>query len=391
MSLASNPPAPTASQATALTATVTPASATGVVTFFEGNSMLGSATLNGGVATLSVSALVVGSHSIMAVYNGDTNSNGSSASLTLTVTVGATTVTLTSSQNPAALGAAVTFTATVSPAAATGSVTFLDGTTSIGSGTLHAGKATVTVTTLSAGSHTVTANYSGDARDASSTSAALSETIAPNSSTTVLSARTYLLTFCDSVTLTATVSPATATGSVTFWEGPVSFAGEAVIGGQASVQIRPAAESHTYSATYNGDLDDSSSTSLHQTVTVSKAQSLTFVDSVYPTSSVTNPVPGPLFQATVVSACGNPPQNPTGYVVFSYIPAGGGAGVTLACNGIASGNVPVSNEGATCNSAPGLFPGPGYYWVGDTYSGDADYHGSTTLYTGYEISQTETP
>ena len=48
---------------------------TGTVTFFDGSSAtpLGAGSLMNGVATLTVSSLTVGSHSITAVYSGDAN------------------------------------------------------------------------------------------------------------------------------------------------------------------------------------------------------------------------------------------------------------------------------------------------------------------------------
>jgi hypothetical protein len=62
-----------------LTATVTSTiggTPTGSVTFYDGTTQLGSPTLdNTGMATLSVSFLTAGSHSITAKYNGDTNFN----------------------------------------------------------------------------------------------------------------------------------------------------------------------------------------------------------------------------------------------------------------------------------------------------------------------------
>jgi hypothetical protein len=69
-------PDPVLSQSTvSLTATVytlvgTP---TGSVVFLDGNTPLGTANLNGGIAVLGVSTLTVGSHSITATYSGDGN------------------------------------------------------------------------------------------------------------------------------------------------------------------------------------------------------------------------------------------------------------------------------------------------------------------------------
>jgi hypothetical protein len=50
---------------------------TGTVTFKDGATVIGSGSLNGGgQATFSTSALSGGSHSITAVYGGDTNFTG---------------------------------------------------------------------------------------------------------------------------------------------------------------------------------------------------------------------------------------------------------------------------------------------------------------------------
>jgi hypothetical protein len=60
---------------TALTATVTSSAGTptGTVNFLDGTTPIGSAPLAAGIATLTLSSLAVGSHSISAVYGGDAN------------------------------------------------------------------------------------------------------------------------------------------------------------------------------------------------------------------------------------------------------------------------------------------------------------------------------
>jgi Bacterial Ig-like domain (group 3)/Fibronectin type III domain len=74
-------------QSVTFIANVTPNTATGTVTFKDGTKTLGTATLSAGSATFSINSLAVGSHSITAVYGGDTNNNGStSSSVTETVT-----------------------------------------------------------------------------------------------------------------------------------------------------------------------------------------------------------------------------------------------------------------------------------------------------------------
>ena len=83
------------------TATVSPSTATGTVTFKNGTTTLGTGTLSGGKATYSTSTLAVGSNSITASYGGDTNDNSStSTALTQTVNKATTTTTLASSLNP---------------------------------------------------------------------------------------------------------------------------------------------------------------------------------------------------------------------------------------------------------------------------------------------------
>jgi hypothetical protein len=89
---------------------------------------------------------------------------------------------LTSSPNPSGFGQAVTFTATVSSASfkvtPTGNVTFFDGGTNIGSGSLNShAVATLTTTTLSVGTHNVKATYNGDANYVASTSTAVAQQV----------------------------------------------------------------------------------------------------------------------------------------------------------------------------------------------------------------------
>src|SRR5439155_21698102 len=73
-----------------------------------------------------------------------------------------TTVDLTQDPAKTNCGEKVVFTAKVSPAGATGTVTFLDGTTAIGTGTVDAtGTATLSTSTLGGGTYLVTGEYGG--------------------------------------------------------------------------------------------------------------------------------------------------------------------------------------------------------------------------------------
>lgn len=159
---------------------------TGTVTFKEGATVLGSATLVGSGhpqdAVLTLSTLSAGSHAIVAEYSGDDNF-AASASSTLTQVVNAppaaTTTSVVSSLHPSVFGDEVTFTATVTGETPTGTVTFKDGATTIGSSSLVGGVATLATATLTAGTHSITAVYGGDAENATSTSPALSQEVLP--------------------------------------------------------------------------------------------------------------------------------------------------------------------------------------------------------------------
>lgn len=161
-----------------VTSTVTP---TGTVTFKNGATTLGVKPLAGGTATLAVSSLAVGSHSITAVFNGNTNQLGStSAVLTQKVKLAPTSVALISSRNPSLFGQTVTITATVKSLTAgvpTGQVTFKDGAATIVTVPLSGGKASFTTSTLSRGTHKLTAVYDGSSSYAISTSPVLTQTV----------------------------------------------------------------------------------------------------------------------------------------------------------------------------------------------------------------------
>ena len=118
-----------------MTATVTPSTATGVVTFSDGGSTLGTGTLSGGVASFSTSTLSAGYHSLTASYGGNAD-HLASTSPTVTQTVFIFTLTLTP-QIPSVYADPVTLTATII-SAVSGTVTFADGAVTLGSVALSA-------------------------------------------------------------------------------------------------------------------------------------------------------------------------------------------------------------------------------------------------------------
>jgi hypothetical protein len=161
------------------TATGTP---TGTVTFMQGSTSLAAVTLASGEAEFKTSALAVGKDVITAVYSGSANlATSTSTALDQVITAAKTTTGLTSSANPSTAGDSVTFTAKVTAETgpvATGAVTFKDGSTAIGTGTLNSsGVATLSTSSLTSGTHSMTAIYEGSTDDLTSTSAALSQVV----------------------------------------------------------------------------------------------------------------------------------------------------------------------------------------------------------------------
>src|SRR5438105_4214879 len=175
------------------TATVSGSNPTGTVNFTDGgSSIVGCAAValtgagNSRTAVCSTSSLSVGTHSIVANYGGDAaNAASSSSPLSQVITTVATTTTMVaSSANPAMVGTTVTFTATVNGTNPAGNVNFTDGGTSIsgcaavalsGAGNLRT--AGCSTSSLAVGSHVIVANYGGDAGNAASSSATLSQVI----------------------------------------------------------------------------------------------------------------------------------------------------------------------------------------------------------------------
>jgi DNA-binding beta-propeller fold protein YncE len=148
--------------------------------------------------TAASSSSPAGSYAITPVLN-DPNSklanyNAVLTSGTLTIGQEATTASVQTSAPSVALQSSVTLTVKVASITATpvGSVTFMDGSTQLGTATLdNTGTAMLSISTLSVGSHTITAVYAGNADFTGSTSNAITEKVqdftitgGPGSSTT---------------------------------------------------------------------------------------------------------------------------------------------------------------------------------------------------------------
>ncbi len=252
---------------------------TGSVMFLEGSTVLGTVTLdNNGVATLPVSTLAVGDHTITVVYLGDGNfSAGTPPTLTQTVTQDGSVVQLSLSRVKPVIGQRVTLTAKVTdlpPGAGTptGTVTFQAGTTVVGTATLSNGVATLSTAQFPVGLGSITATYSGDANFLGSSRGRLVN-VQKDPTTTRLTATTTHSARGKPVTLTATVLPiapgaGTPTGTVTYKEGAKVLAKVKLVKGVAKLTLTLPRGKHSLTAVYSGDPDFLASQSTTVTVAV---------------------------------------------------------------------------------------------------------------------------
>ncbi|RMI27684.1 Ig-like domain-containing protein [Nocardia stercoris] len=124
----------------------------------------------------------------------------------------------------ATVGRATTLTATVAPANAGGTVSFSDGSTVLGTGTVdNTGKATFSWTPTAAGSHSITANYGGSAAAATATTTG-TVTVAPATTT---------------APTTTTTASTTTTGTVPFDYGAMLTQVLTFLGAGSSINYHP--------------------------------------------------------------------------------------------------------------------------------------------------------
>ncbi len=264
LSTAANPSSAGAPLALSATLTSTGGIPSGIVTFLDGTTSLGTAMANTkGIATLTTagSTWTVGNHLLSASYAGDINDLASiSPTLTQQVTLAHTAVTLTSSLNPSGQGAPITFTMAVTGNGGTpgGQVDLLDGSTVIGSASLQtSGVALFSTSALGLGVHQLSASYEGDSYDAASISTALTQNV--NQATTAISlassANPALFGDAVSFSITVTGTGGIPSGSVTLTEGSAVI-GTAVLDakGLASIPTSTLAIGpHILTAAYAGD------------------------------------------------------------------------------------------------------------------------------------------
>ncbi len=358
-------------QPVSLTARVSPVppttgTPTGTVTFFNGTTTMGTRSVVAGAAVYTTT-YSVGVKSFTATYNGDaTFAVGTSAALSQTINPTPTTTSVTSSATPSPLGAPITFTATTAAAPpgagapSSGKLRFYDGAVLLGTKTPATGVASLTTSSLSLGTHSVTAVFSGSASYSGSTSNAITQTVEPALTTTVVTATPNPSTFGTSVELSATVSSVagTPTGSVTFTDGATEIATATLAAGQATATVGAwSVGTHSVSAAYSGATSFQPSTSAPISQLVDRAPSTVALVSD-PNPSANGAV------VTLTATVTSPAGSPSGSVTFadgateigSATIAGGSA--TLLTSALAGGTHPLTAS----------------------YSGDADFApGATTL------------
>jgi sugar lactone lactonase YvrE len=296
-------------------------SAQGSVTILDGTSKIGTAFLAAGTgqATFTTSSLVVGTHAITVTFAGDTNYGpGTSPVLTQVVNQAQTATLLAAAPNPAFAGGAIALTATVKLTQGvnvpTGAVTFTSGSVILGSAAIGAtGLATVNIT-LGIGNYSIVATYSGDLNDAASASSPLPLTVQIATTSTAVTAIPSPATVDSPVAITAKV-----TGNGGIPTGVITFSADGASIGTASLDATGSATlsnsslapgTHSITASYAGDTNDSPSTSPAISLLVNLIPTATALGA---TSSGGSSSQVSLV-ATVIGSSG---PTPTGSVTFS--------------------------------------------------------------------------
>lgn len=327
-------------------------------------------------ASLSTTALTVGTHSINAAYSGDVFHFGSVSPAVSQVVTATDSLALGSSANPSALGDPVTFTATLTLGGAilpTGTVTFYDGVTVLGTQPISVlGVAQFTTSALTGGSHTITASYSGDATFPPATSPPLTQVVQAHATTTALGVDINPSGYGQTITFTATVSSSgSPTGTVTFKDGPTTLATVPLSGNTATLATAALLPgNHAIAATYNGDGFFNPSTSNAIAQVVNKGATTATLSGLPPAS-----VPG---QSVTFTASVQP-----------VAPAPGPAtGLVTVMDGAAVvGAAPLSGGSASFSTASLT---AGSHALTAVYGGDPNFTGTTSPAVAYQVNKAGT-
>jgi hypothetical protein len=375
ISLTVNPTRGSAGQQITLAAGSLPAAATGGVEFILGSNVLcRDAPVSNGTASCTAevpaaSLLPPGNGYLVAYYTGDTNYESAQIGTNFTV-LQATSFTAGSDVAPGQVyGSAVTLSAGGFPSGATGTVIFMASQGTLCVATVSAGGGSCAAGILGAGDYGVTATYSGDTTHGGSTETA-GFTIAPSPLSMIATASPADPIYGGSVTLGAPYSPPGVVGTVSFVAGsgsPVPTGTQlcqapASAGSAFCSAGMIAAGTYNVTATYSGDGDYQGTAAV--TFTIVQAAT-SFSASAAPISTT--------YGNTVTLSASDLPSDATGTVSFANQDG------TLFC---ASGQI--SHGSASCTTA--RLPAADYSQVNATYSGDANFLGSTAT-TEFIVTQ----
>jgi hypothetical protein len=223
----------------------------GMVGFYNGTSLLGTAGLSKGIAVFESWSPEAGLYPITAKYLGSASYHGSASSVLNEEVKPVPTFISIPFLNPTVFGQLAEFTATVTTKATGigipgGMVRFLDGDTVIGEAPLNGGTASLPVFALATGTHPIIAVYEGSRNFAASISKSATDRVAAADTTITLGVPPGFLlsgppTFGQAVVFSVTVSPrypgaGTPTGMVQFFNNGTLLGTATLTDGSATFQ-----------------------------------------------------------------------------------------------------------------------------------------------------------
>ena len=276
-----------------------------------------------GTLTQSLRADPLGQHNLAALYSGDPLYTASAASVSLDVVpTGHSVTTLAATATTFTVGQPVAATATIFPANPGSTVYLLEGQEVLAAAPIASATGTFSLASLTPGIHTLHAGYPGDAQNSSSVSPPLSVKVLQNSTTLVLTNPVAELPYSSNLTLSAATLPAAASGTILFSDNytpggqaaqsTTQQLGQATLADGTTSFVLPALApgTHTFTAVYTGDTNDSTATS---------APTVTRIDTI-PTVTTLAAAPGIVKHPSTFTATISAPASPypvTGTVTFT--------------------------------------------------------------------------
>ncbi len=326
------------------TGTVVPSAATGTVTFMDGATPLGTAvTLAGGSATYSSTALIVGSHSMTAVYGGDGSYGGSTSSaLTQTVNKASQTITF-NNPNAQIYGTTPTLTASASSLL---TPTFTSSTPLVC--TITAGGL---LTFVAPGNCTINADQAGSSSYLPAPQAPQTFIVGKGTPVVTVTPGTYTYSGSAQGPGATETTKGGSTGSLTF-----SYLGTGATSYTASSTKPTTAGTYTATATVTTDTNYNAGSSSATAFTIAKAT---------PVVTVT---PG----------------------IYTYSGSAQGPGATETTKGNSTGSLSFSylGTGATTYTASSTKPTTaGTYTATATVTSDTNYNSASSIVTAFTIAK----